>query len=206
MKTRVNFYFEEFRPKTYLINIGFTALLWSIAALIVIAAAISANGKNEAVKRELMIAENAIDDKRKVLTMLAGARDDQNQDPALLADIERFQQEFNLKKRIVNELSGRETQKSSGYSELMLDLARVHQQGIWLTQIRLDGANIRIEGGASNSSAVPQWVNKLSDASFFSGAEFAQARMFRDEEQQLHFVLNSRIEGPTENNGERVEQ
>ena len=202
MKTRVNFYFDEFRPKTYLINLHFTALLWGLALLAVLVGAVINTSREQSVEKRLERVEQAIEDKRKAVTMMTSARDALQQDPSLLAAIEQLQTEQVAKNDIVKELGNREQNKSSGYSELMLDLARVHQPGIWLTLIRLDEANVRIEGGASNSAAVPQWLNKLTASSYFSGTEFAEARMFRDQEEQLQFVLSSTYQSAPDLSGE----
>ena len=205
MKTRVNFYFDEFRPKTYLINLHFTALLWGLAVASVFVGAFISHNREAAIENRLEMVERAIDDKRKAISMLTDARDGLQQDPSLVAAIERLQQEQVAKGDIVEELGNREASKSSGYSDLMLDLARVHQPGIWLTLIRLDEANVRIEGGASNSAALPQWLNKLTASSYFNGTEFAEARMFRDQEEQLHFVLSSEYEANSDLNRESNE-
>ena len=198
MKTRVNFYFDEFKPKTYLINLHFTALLWGLAAAVVLAGAFVSHSHESVAENRLEMVEQSIADKRKAISMLTDARNSLQQDPSLVASIERLQQEQVVKNDIVKELGNREVSKSSGYSDLMLDLARVHQPGVWLTLIRLDESNVRIEGGASNSAALPQWLNKLTSSAYFNGTEFAEARMFRDQEEQLHFVLSSAYETKTD--------
>lgn len=202
MKTRVNFYFDEFQPKTFLINPSFTALLWSIAIIVIVVGAIQANSILDNAKVQVDQVNQSISDKRKVITMLTNARNNLEQDPALLADIERYQNEYQIKRSIVTELDSRQGQKSTGYAQLMLDLARIHQQGIWLTQIHLNEDDVRLQGGASDSAAVPKWVNKLNQANYFEGAQFAEARMYRDEEEQLFFTLSSQRQNPSSEQGD----
>ena len=205
MKTRVNLYLDEFRPTTYLINIGFTALLWGLAIGAIVFASVYVNQQKAQAEQRLQRVEQSMADKQKVIEMLSRARDKKGENLQLLAEIERVEQELSIKNEIITELTNRERRQASGYAQLMLDLARLHDRGLWLTSIHLDDNYVRIEGGATDSATVPKWVSKLNEANYFEGAQFAAASMYRDNQQMLRFVLSSRLEYAMDT-GETIEQ
>ncbi|MFT5675441.1 MAG: hypothetical protein ACI808_001372, partial [Paraglaciecola sp.] len=117
--------------------------------------------------------------------------DKRQNDQKLLDEIEQNQIVLRLKRRVMNEINGQEDLKSNGFSQLMLDLASNHESGLWLTRINLNERKTIIEGAALESSSIPKWVNKLSLSEYFKGQEFAATRLYRNEEQQLFFILAS---------------
>jgi Tfp pilus assembly protein PilN len=141
-----------------------------------------------------------------MLTMLTQARDTRAQDPALLAEVQKLQKEARDKGLLLEELKGREQLKNQGFSMLMDDLSTSHVEGVWLTRISIAEQRIRMEGATLESSKVPQWVSKLRDSDYFSGRSFAGARMFRDDEDNLNFVISSSLVEIALNNEQSLEQ
>ena len=129
----------------------------------------------------------------KMLKMLTEARDERAQDPELLSSVEKLQNEVRDKALLLEELRGREQLKNQGFSTLMEDLSFSHVDGVWLTRININEQRIRMEGATLESSKVPLWVSKLKDSNYFAGRSFAGARMFRDDADELNFVISSEL-------------
>jgi len=194
MKTRVNFFQDNLKSKIVLINLNFLCAMLVISMLIITVVWTTLNiqyGQVESSSTKL--AEN-VKMKKELIDSMIEAKDAKVQDPFIIAQIERTQKQLNVKNAILDELKARESQKSNGFSALMVDLASNHQPELWLTNINLDERKLYLEGTTSDSSALPKWVSKLGGAAYFNGKEFAGARMFRDEKQMLSFILSSELD------------
>ncbi len=166
--------------------------------LIVIASWAVLSAENGKVERNSdQLAQN-LKMKKELIDSMMEAQESQVQDPSILAQIERTQSKLNLKQSILDELKARETQKSNGFSDLMIDLASNHHSDLWLTNINLDERKLYLEGTAADSAALPEWVNKLGKAAYFNGKEFAGARMFRNDKKMLNFILSSELDDISE--------
>lgn len=193
MKNRIDLYQPQFRPKVILLSLNFAFLLWFLALALIVVAGFSVAALKNRAQQDALLAAQQVKDKTALLDVLTKGRDNRKQNPALVSALEQTQKQLQIKKTIVDELANREQQKSQGFSALMVDLAANHQEDLWLTEIHLNESKMSIKGGASDSTAVPNWVNKLSSAEFFIGKEFAAARLYRDESEELKFVLSSEV-------------
>lgn len=201
MKNRVNLYEQKFRPTLELLSLNFTIAVWVTSLVLVLFIGFNIYQTQKSVEREALAAAKELADKTAVMDVLVDGKNNKTQDAALISELEQTQKQLAIKKSIISELANREEQRSRGFSALMFDLANNHQPELWLTEINLDGKQIKIKGGAVDSTALPLWVNQLSSANYFIGTEFAAARLFRDENEQLQFVLSSDA-GETEQGGE----
>lgn len=194
MKTRINFCQDNLKPKIELLNLNFTIATLVFSILLIIAISTSLNYQHTKVQKSVDNLTVDVEKKQELIKSLIEANEARTQDPAIIARIEKSLKELNSKKAIIDELKARETQKSNGFSSLMVDLASNHQPALWLTNINLDERKLYLEGTTSDSSALPKWVNQLGQAAYFNGKDFAGARMFRDDNQMLNFVLSSELD------------
>ena len=197
MKYRVNLFPPELEPKLDLFTLNFVMVLWLITGLVVAAA----THYSQQVLTETQTATKKIQqehaNRKTLFDTLKTARDTRAQNPVLLAEQKDLNSEQRAKSLLLNELQGREQLKNQGFSVLMRDLSEQHIAEIWLTQISIEEARVRIEGGSLDSSKVPFWVSQLRQSEYFSGRDFAGARMYRNEEDELTFVLSSDLQGLT---------
>ncbi|GAB5381694.1 MAG: hypothetical protein Alis3KO_35770 [Aliiglaciecola sp.] len=194
MKNRINFFREDLKPKIVLLNLNFVVALSLLAVLVIVGGWVWANMQVNNSNRQVDELLASVKQKKALVDTLIEAKDSRTQDMSIIAAIEAHQQELNVKKTILEELGSRESQRSNGFSALMTDLASHHQPSLWLTNIRLDERKLYLQGTATDSEALPRWVNKLAQADYFSGKEFAGARMFRNEKETLSFVLSSELD------------
>lgn len=195
MKYRINLFPDELKPKLDLFTLNFVMVLWLVAGLGVLAVThysqqiyIETQASTQKVQQEHA--------KRKTMfDTLKQARDTRAQDPGLLAKQKKLSGEERAKSLLLDELQGRERLKNQGFSMLMRDLSNRHITEIWLTQISIEESRVRIEGGSTDSSKVPFWVSRLRESEYFSGRNFAGARMYRNDEDDLTFVISSDLQG-----------
>ena len=193
MKYRVNLFPEELKPKLQLFTAGFVLLMWLFSGVVLFAISEHYHHKYRDIQVATRDIQQKYNQQTKMLKMLTNARDTRAQDPALVAQVQKLQNEARDKGLLLEELRGREQLKNQGFSMLMEDLALNHVDGVWLTRISINEQKIRMEGATVESAKVPFWVSQLRESNYFSGRSFAGARMFRDDQDKLNFVISSEL-------------
>jgi len=192
MKSRINLYLPELHPKLEVLTLSFVLTIWAILFTILGLVYYHDYSHGESVKTDLMVIEvqkQLVEDRLVELNETLASR---TKDPKLLAAIESKQLEVSLKQRVIDELSGQEQFKSNGFAGLMSGLAEHHLDGLWLTRIQLDENQVMLEGGATDSSLIPQWMTQLSLTERLRGQEFSTTKLYRDPNQQLMFTLGTK--------------
>ncbi len=192
MKSRINLYLPELHPKLEVLTLSFVLTIWAILFTIVGLVYYYDYSHGQSVKADLMAIEvqkQQVEDRLVELNETLASR---TKDPKLLAAIESKQLEVSLKQRVIDELSGQEQFKSNGFAGLMSGLAEHHLDGLWLTRIQLDENQVMLEGGATDSSLIPQWMTQLSLTERLRGQEFFTTKLYRDPNQQLMFTLGTK--------------
>ncbi|MEP7705218.1 PilN domain-containing protein [Paraglaciecola sp. 25GB23A] len=191
MKTKVNLYSAEFQPTLRLLSVGILLSSWLLMVVVLLTFwAVKLNQQQTLTDQLNKLNQQNEEQSTLVATLQTGLANRQS-DPLLLQEVNKKVSELGVKNRVLQELQGQEDLKTNGFSTLMLDLANHHQTGLWLTQVSLDGHQVKLVGKTLDSSLVPSWINSLGTTAYFKGQEFAETRLFRDAEQQLHFSLSS---------------
>lgn len=192
MKSRINLYLPELHPKLEVLTLSFALTVWAILFTIVGLVYYHDYSHGQSVKTDLMTIEVQKQEVEGRLAELNETLANRTKDPKLLAAIESKQLEVSLKQRVIDELSGQEQFKSNGFAGLMSGLAEHHLDGLWLTRIQLDENQVMLEGGATDSSLIPQWMTQLSLTERLKGQEFSTTKLYRDPNQQLMFTLGTK--------------
>lgn len=191
MKYRVNLFPQELKPKLQLVTLNFMLFIWCVSILVMFVLAEHFQERYLVTQKRTQAIQTDYNTKKTLLETLTKARDNRAQDPKLLESVKRLQGEERAKYLLLSELKGREQMKNQGFSVLMKDLAENHIPDIWLTRISISEQKIWIEGGALKSEKLPVWVSQLKESEYFRGRDFAGARMFRNEQDELNFVISS---------------
>ncbi len=191
MKNRINLFPDELKPKLELFSLGAVLLAWMLSGVVLFSVSQSYQSKYQQIRVDTRDIQTEYKSQQTVLSSLQQMRDNRAQDPALIAAVEKLQNEARDKKLLLDELRGREQLKNQGFSMLMFDLAESHVPEIWLTRISINESKIRIEGSTLESAKVPLWVSQLRNSDYFAGRSFAGAKMFRDDDDDLNFVISS---------------
>lgn len=194
MKTRINFFRDDLKSKIILLNLNFLLALATVSIIFIVAIWLWAGSLHAVAEKQTSLLQAQIAQKKEFVTTLTEAKDSRTQSKEIVADVDKHRQELAIKQTILTELDNRQTQRSNGFSNLMLDLANNHHDDLWLTTILLNERNLYLEGTATDSKALPQWVSELHKANYFADTEFAGTRMFRNDKQQLQFILSSNLD------------
>ncbi|QLE87092.1 PilN domain-containing protein [Shewanella sp. Scap07] len=190
-KLRVNLFDKSLLPKQ--LRLSFQRLAVGSGALLllfVVAIALAWQSVNslQADKAQLTSTKRQFDQQKQQLEMQLAAR---KPDAKLVDTVELKGQQLELKRLLLKELSQREALTSQGYSLLLTDLARVADNSIWLSRIRVNEDKYVFEGFSVDPNGVPQWVERLRTTETLKGHAFAAMTMSRGEGQPLGFTLTS---------------
>lgn len=191
MKNQIDLYPQKLHPKLRLLSLSIVIILWTFTLILMLSSNFYFSSNQQVLQQELNQIDKRNNQQNALLTALQDELKNVKADPELMSQVAKQQQMASLKKRVYNELVGQEKSKTTGFATLMLDLAKNHHSDIWLTRLYLNDKNVTIEGAASQSASIPIWVNNLGSASYFKGQEFSNTRIYRDEEEQLYFVLST---------------
>ena len=105
------------------------------------------------------------------------------------------------KQRLKQALSEREALKSASFSLMLRELAEQHHSDLWLTRIMVDEANMSFDGQSLRPEALPQWIGRLGQTEYFSGKQFDQARVYREEQNLLFNLTTTRQDDVSSSGG-----
>lgn len=195
IKTRINLYSESLLPAELRLSFNRTAIgLIVLLVLSVVGSTISyalVLGL-ESDHVELM-SEKSSSEREKA--KLEAAMAQRSPDANLIAKVDLFSLQVDLKRMLLGELNQREALTSHGYSPLMIDLAKVANSSIWLNRFQVEKDNYIFEGFTASAHSVPLWVVRLKMTDTLKEQAFASMTMNRGENQPLSFTLTSKIKG-----------
>ncbi|MEC4725437.1 fimbrial assembly protein [Shewanella sp. D64] len=194
IKTRINLYSESLLPAELRLSFNRIAIgLIVLLALSVVGSTISyvlVLGL-ESDNLELTSKENSLEREK---VKLEAAMAQRSPDANLIAKVDLFSQQVDLKRMLLGELGQREALTSHGYSPLMIDLAKVANSSIWLNRFQVEKDNYIFEGFTASAHSVPLWVVRLKTTDTLKEQAFASMTMNRGENQPLSFTLTSKAQ------------
>ena len=191
MKTRINLYSESLLPPE--LRLSFNRMAIGLMVLLVLSIVGSTLSYVlvlglESDHAELASTKNSLEREKTDLEAKIALR---KPDAKLVAKVDLFAQQIELKQMLLGELSQREALTSHGYSPLMEDLARVANASIWLNRFQVEEDNFVFEGFTASAHSVPLWVDRLKMTETLKGQAFASMTMNRGDDQPLSFTLTT---------------
>ena len=131
---------------------------------------------------------------RTELEQLQARHADFKPSPQLMTKLDRLTQELNGKRFLSQHLKGNNLPNQHQYSQVMLDLGRLHDERLWITKMRFDEQGVFVKGFALSALAVPEWLDTLQQSEFFSGKSFALMNLEDKSDQLIAFEINTVME------------
>ncbi|GGO71349.1 PilN domain-containing protein [Bowmanella pacifica] len=193
MKFSVNLYSEEMRPRYVLLTLPFMLLVW---ALVVILLLLGWGYAERQLAYWQVVEQQAGQRLQHQRTQIASQQQLLAREPSeeLARRVVGLQEQVDTLKQIQNLLQQKDS-GAPGYATFMLELAKYHEDGIWLNQIQVRGTQMYLQGGVQQSEALPAWLDRLSQSPYFQGKEFSNVTLTRDTQDNLQFVLSSAFPG-----------
>ncbi len=190
-KTRINLYSANLLPPK--LRLSFKRLsFFSILALVVAFGGWGTSywflNQAQAQLTQVKETKRQLDEQKSQLEQELNAR---VPEPSLVERAKLEQQQLELKRLLLGELSKREALTSRGYSQLLTELAKVSDPSIWLERIQASEQSYIFHGYGQHPESLPLWLEKLKSTESLKGQAFATMTMDRGEGEPLAFSLSS---------------
>lgn len=202
-KTRINLFSQSLLPPKLLLSFKQVNILSStviIFALLAFGTSYWFLNQTQAELELVRAEKRQLDQSKSQLEQELNAR---VPDQKLVQRANLEQQQLDLKRLLLGELSKREALTSQGYSQLFTELAQVSDSSVWLERIQVKDQDYKFQGYSQHPESVPLWLEKLKLTETFKGQAFATMSMNRGEGEPLAFVLTSSLEGISDSGGEQ---
>jgi len=208
LNQRINLYRGILRPQRTPLSAGWllVAGLVAVAALVGVYAFLS--WRLEQRQAELAELERQRDQVTSQVAELGNRLEAREVNPELAERAQALERELTVKRRLTSLLAGKAEGNVTGFSSLLVPLARHHVSGLWLRQIALrqGGQELALQGRTLDAAKVPDYLQALREAAAYQGRRFGTFRMQRfPDGPGLGFIIATRC-GEAASNGplERV--
>lgn len=190
MKSQINLYHKEFHPvfevytgQNLVIASVFCALLVGVATGVAHYFKATAQSDLTRVQSSLNRVEREVEE----LRMELQAR---THNPVLKAKLASATQNVETQQVLVSQIQSLSGLKNKSFSGLFDAFASNNKSNLWLTSFTVNENDLTIKGELSQPSALPSWINGLTNTQYFNGQEFSDAIVERNQ-SALAFELTS---------------
>lgn len=193
MKTSINFYVDDLKPKRYLLTLTNTAILTAIALVLMLAWFGSLLIENNSLQSKNNVITVELDGAQEELTMLQAALVKHTDNSAFKSQKQHLVDFVAAKQAMLNYVNSKTNESSVDYYQVMKDLTEHHDHDLWLTQFTFNQDKVSFQGYAIQSKAVTNWMSFLQATSSFSGREFSLLEIKEYDDQVVQFTTATDI-------------
>ncbi|WP_108649166.1 PilN domain-containing protein [Dongshaea marina] len=192
MKTRINLYPSELRPRRQWGTLPQMVLVWGVL-LILMAGCYSGiwfmerqqAANNRQLSQQLSSLQQQLGEQTKQLK-------DRHPSKQLQQRVKLLQEELLAKRGLMTNLHGRDQELKGQFADLLYALGRLKQPSIWLQRILMQGQVIELEGMTQESRALPLWIAEFSQYPVLAQQSFASITLGADK-GAMRFMLVSQL-------------
>lgn len=191
MKTRVNLYVPDLRPKRQWFVLSDFLFAWcGISLLVFLISFTTLSQYQSRLKQfEILQAENqTFDQQIKDRTQVLEAR---KPNPELLQQLTELKTDIENKQRFIGHLSRLGPTENAGFSAWFRDFANASQPDISLESFQIRNESILMKGLAAKNDAVPRWMSRFSQYPMLRRQRFSALLVERQSPEVLRFELRN---------------
>lgn len=193
MKTSINFYVDDLKPKKYFLTLTNVAILSSIALMAMLVWFGSVVLSNQALEQKNNTLSVQLDGLQTQLSNFSQALVNHNNQAAFKKERDTLSQTILAKKTLVEIVTARTSDEAIDYYQVMKDLTEHHDHDLWLTQFTFNQNDVSFNGYALQSKAVTNWMSYLQATDTFSGREFSLLEIRAFDDQVVEFKTATSI-------------
>ncbi|HAS8599560.1 TPA: MSHA biogenesis protein MshI [Vibrio vulnificus] len=191
----INLYPEHLKPKKELFTLNNVVAGWGGIAAIFLMVYAFALWQQRAVDNQLASVQAESQQLTQQHNQLQAKLEQHKPSSEKMAAVERLKVKVRAQEASLNAISQYDTSLQTGYSGMMLSLAKLGRNDISLTDISVVGANLDVKGLAISANAVPNWVNQFKHELPLVGRSFDKVKIGRNEDDVITFELKTKAEG-----------
>jgi len=136
-------------------------------------------------------AEAALQAQQAALQRFAADGEALRPDASLIAELNTMKTTLDQRLSALRMLRAGRFGRQEGHSAALLGIARQHINGLWLTGVVLDGADMALRGRALSPELIPSYVGHLNDEPVLQGRSFRALNIERPSEEPAPFVASA---------------
>jgi Tfp pilus assembly protein PilN len=194
VKQSINLLQAELYPQQALLTLNKIAMVWSALLIIMVSWAFMTqlSFSQSAIKHQALL--QVKNQKQALSEQLEKQLANKQVSPALLIKFDEVKHMLSRKKTLFAKLTDSEQTFSGGFVMAMNDLSSMHNQGITIQTISINGQGMKFTGLAKKPQDVPAWLNGFEKSRLLSGKGFANFELAKNEQGVTSFVVSSLIE------------
>jgi Tfp pilus assembly protein PilN len=194
VKQSINLLQAELYPQQALLTLNKIAMVWLALLIIMVSWAFMTqlSFSQSAIKHQALL--QVKNQKQALSEQLEKQLANKQVSPALLIKFDEVKHMLSRKKALFAKLTDSEQTFSGGFVMAMNDLSSMHNQGITIQTISINGQGMKFTGLAKKPQDVPAWLNGFEKSRLLSGKGFANFELAKNEQGVTSFVVSSLIE------------
>lgn len=195
MKTRVNLFTQEFKPKKEKLNLLHASSIFGVVFVLMLGLIVSAHYDEQQLISELDKQNNVLEQLESENNELNAQLEQHIENPVLRQQLAGINNKLRYQQDILSVLGQLSAVQNSSFSVLMDDLARLRDDDLRLQTIRLSADTMTLEGIAREHEAIPRWVAQFEQGSSLKNREFTSLNIGRNAEDIITFKLTNTAQG-----------
>lgn len=178
-RQQINLFNPAFQPQKQTLSAKTMALALGVLAVGVAALVVTARMQTAQLQREANAGAARLEQSQARLAAANAEFAPRRPDPTIGAQIDDAERQLAAMRHISGAITRGELGDTSGFGGYFKALARQSMQGLWLTGVSVGagGAQIGIEGRATDPAMVPGYLNRLTREPLMQGKSFASLQI-----------------------------
>jgi Tfp pilus assembly protein PilN len=190
MKTNINFYHDEFRPRFDWVSGQHLSVLLVLSFVLCGSIYAGLYAWRGSVQADLEQIAQSVQQQQSNIDEFTFALQNRENNPVLSARLRQLQLQILSQENRLKKVQDMGEMKQSSFAELFDALATANSDHVWINNFTVNEEDLIISGSIAKPSALTKWIGDLSKTQFFKGQEFDDALLQR-EDGELSFQLTS---------------
>ncbi|TRW50472.1 PilN domain-containing protein [Aliidiomarina halalkaliphila] len=191
LKQTVNLYRADLQPRQVLLTFDRLVITLVLVFILMLGWRVVLEVQQSAFSDRIEAARTEQLQKQAEMTRLAEQVRDMRPRTDLTREVQRLETEVQLRQSLLAEMRRRGQLRRHDFAGLLTDLARHHQDGIWLTRIQQSQNQLILTGQSTDPAILPYWLSGFRQSNTLSRRHFSMVELRRDDRDVLRFVLQS---------------
>lgn len=192
MKTRINLYLPELRPKRHKLSLSHIVLVWcAMLAFLLLAEAVVQGLLLQSTHQQQALQQHIseLDAQTKTLNTQLEQR---HPSGVLEHELKLRREELLSKQQLQFHLTQLGALQNQGFAVWLYDLSHARAPGIALQSFDIENDQLRLQGEAASNDAVPAWLSRFSEHPKLRDRTFSTLQVERQKSGVLQFRLASK--------------
>ncbi len=194
MKTRINLYLDELKPKREFFTLNNIVMCWGALIIVLVLVSILFARFEHTSKQQLLSLQSKLDRTKAELAQVQRELERKQDKSPVLRRIDKKKHDMLEMQKLLQFMQAKSKQAEFDYAQVMVDLASNTHNEIWLKSFHFVGNDIQLVGEATHGSAIPEWLNGLKRSEYFEAKTFSLLE-FDKQETGVEFQIATQYSG-----------